>query len=342
MHESPRFSVVLPTFNRAHLLPATLASCLDQTWRDFELIVVDDGSTDATLEVLDAVVDPRLRVVSQANAGPASARNRGVALARGEYVAFLDSDDRWALDYLETIASALRAGTDHEATAGSDHSTEIDGVDEANEANGAATVLYGRLIVDRGVGRYWIKPERAIAPHEDIFDYLYVHGGFIQTSTLVVPRPFSRRVQWNERLTFGDNDQYVIDCWRAGARFRMLPEARVRYADAIRGDALSQLPIVDGRSARYRNFFAWMADQRADMSDAARRGFDARFLSVSLARESPARSLGLVFAAWRHRVIGSGGAARQLIQNFAPRSYRRLTDWYVGRRGIVLDESRLP
>ena len=106
----PIVSVVVPCHNSAATLAATLASALAQSLREIEVIVVNDGSTDATLEAATAAAqDPRVAVVSQANAGVSAARNRGIAEAKGEFVALLDSDDLWDEDHLETHVARLRA-----------------------------------------------------------------------------------------------------------------------------------------------------------------------------------------------------------------------------------------
>jgi len=89
----PRVSVVIPTYNRAHLVAEAIESVLTQSFTDFELIVVDDGSTDQTEEVLRAITDPRLKYLEQPNQGASAARNTGIRAATGEYTAFLDSDD---------------------------------------------------------------------------------------------------------------------------------------------------------------------------------------------------------------------------------------------------------
>jgi GT2 family glycosyltransferase len=95
--ESPLVSVVVPTFNRAHLIGRTIDSVLRQTYGCVEVIVVDDGSTDATRETIarDHGGDERVRYFPKQNGGPASARNFGFRYVRGEYVALLDSDDTW-------------------------------------------------------------------------------------------------------------------------------------------------------------------------------------------------------------------------------------------------------
>lgn len=89
----PRVSVIIPTYNRAQFISSAIGSVLSQTYRDFELIVVDDGSTDGTDKVVAAFDDPRLIYLPQANRGRSNARNKALASARGDYIAFLDSDD---------------------------------------------------------------------------------------------------------------------------------------------------------------------------------------------------------------------------------------------------------
>jgi len=104
---SPKVSVVVPTYNRAGKVGATIASVLAQTFTDLEVIVVDDGSTDETGELLGETFGNRIRYIVQANQGASVARNKGIEESRGEWVAFLDSDDLWAKDKLEWQFKAL-------------------------------------------------------------------------------------------------------------------------------------------------------------------------------------------------------------------------------------------
>ncbi|HTS19487.1 MAG TPA: glycosyltransferase family A protein [Verrucomicrobiae bacterium] len=96
-----RFSVVIPTFNRRELIGPTIDSVLAQTFADYEIVVVDDGSTDGTPEVLRAY-GSKIRVIRQENQGPEVARDRGIREAAGEYIALLDSDDLWLPQALAT------------------------------------------------------------------------------------------------------------------------------------------------------------------------------------------------------------------------------------------------
>jgi glycosyltransferase involved in cell wall biosynthesis len=101
-------SVIVPAFNGEGFLDETLRSAVAQTLPPLEVIVVDDGSTDATSEIADAFGEP-VRCIRQENRGVAAARNHGLALARGEFIAFLDHDDLWPADKLEIQVSAMRS-----------------------------------------------------------------------------------------------------------------------------------------------------------------------------------------------------------------------------------------
>src|SRR6516225_5378072 len=110
---SPLVSVVLPVRNGAADLPKAIDTILAQTFTDFELIVVNDGSTDGTAAVLDAIRDPRVRLVHQESTGLARALNRGISLARGRYIARQDHDD-WALpNRIEKQVAFLDANLDY-------------------------------------------------------------------------------------------------------------------------------------------------------------------------------------------------------------------------------------
>ena len=97
----PLTSVIIPVFNREQSLRAVLDSVLAQTCRDFELIVVDDGSTDGSLAIMKSYGE-RIRPISQRNAGAGAARNAGIRAAQGRWIAFLDSDDVWRPEKLAT------------------------------------------------------------------------------------------------------------------------------------------------------------------------------------------------------------------------------------------------
>jgi glycosyltransferase involved in cell wall biosynthesis len=101
--ERPTFSVVMPAYDAESTIRHAVDSVFAQTEQDFEIVVVDDGSSDATVERLAAIDDPRLRVLQQENRGAAAARNTAISAARAPFVSFLDSDDLWMPTYLEAM-----------------------------------------------------------------------------------------------------------------------------------------------------------------------------------------------------------------------------------------------
>lgn len=100
-------SVIIPLYNKASTINKAINSILNQTVQDFEIIVVNDGSTDDGVEIVKRIIDPRIIVIDQANQGVSSARNRGIMESKYEWVAFLDADDVWKPTYLETIIELM-------------------------------------------------------------------------------------------------------------------------------------------------------------------------------------------------------------------------------------------
>lgn len=101
------FSVVIPLYNKSQSISATLNSVLAQDFEDFEIVLVNDGSTDGSLEVVKQIQDARIRIIDQKNGGVSSARNRGIREAKYEWVAFLDGDDLWTANHLEEYNHAI-------------------------------------------------------------------------------------------------------------------------------------------------------------------------------------------------------------------------------------------
>ena len=111
MNTHPTISVIIPTYNRAGMLKEAIDSVLAQDYSDFELIVVDDGSTDETPQILNGY-GGKIKRICQPNKGVSAARNRGIAAASGEFMAFLDSDDLWLPDKLTIQSEFLRSTPD--------------------------------------------------------------------------------------------------------------------------------------------------------------------------------------------------------------------------------------
>lgn len=108
MDKQTKVSIVVPSYNRAYIIRDALESVLAQTYGDFEIIVIDDGSSDNTREIVEQMQSEKIRYIRhERNRGYSAANNSGIAAAGGQFVAFLDSDDLWKANYLETLVSFL-------------------------------------------------------------------------------------------------------------------------------------------------------------------------------------------------------------------------------------------
>lgn len=224
---APAVSVMIPTYNRAQVLPRALQSALSQSYDDFEVVVVDDGSIDDTRQVLAAIDDPRIRLAGfERNRGIGAARHEGVALARGRLIAFLDSDDCWKPGKLAKVVAAFDRHpeldlvfSDYENI---DHvrSTSERGFDEAAE-------LLRRLVATPLEGSWW----RIEAGAAEAF----LHGNFVGTTSVVAARRalFQRVGNFRQDLSGPEDFEFL---WRAtvlGARFAYTSEALVeRHKDS--------------------------------------------------------------------------------------------------------------
>ena len=173
-------SVVIPLYNKEKSIASTLQSVYEQTYTDYEVVIVNDGSTDNSENVVKnfAHIDNRWTLISQENAGVSAARNTGIIAAKGEYIAFLDADDIWAPSYLETLAALINDFPD--AGLYSLGYVEIDGDEILKYDNKFATIERG-VIVQPWNNKYRIWTGSVAANKERIiklglFDTRMTHG----------------------------------------------------------------------------------------------------------------------------------------------------------------------
>ena len=207
---TPLVSVIIPTYNRCDLLKDAVESVLKQTFEGFELIIVDDGSTDATSSMLAAYVgDSRVRYVHQEHAGTSAgaARNKGLAAATGRYLAFLDSDDLWLPEKIERQVAAMQANP---------------GIGVVYCAYFAQEVDSKRSVISEIVVRR--PPQQHRTLYEDLLYRNVISGS--ASSVLIRAECFSRAGPFKEHLPASD-----IDMWRRLAlqeEFLYLNEPLVR------------------------------------------------------------------------------------------------------------------
>lgn len=104
----PFFSVVIPLYNKQNYIKETIKSVLNQTFQDFEIVIVNDGSKDDSVKVVESIQDDRIKLLHQKNSGVSVARNKGIKEAKADYVAFLDADDLWLPKFLQTIYELIQ------------------------------------------------------------------------------------------------------------------------------------------------------------------------------------------------------------------------------------------
>lgn len=148
----PKVSVIIPSYNRAHLLSRALKSVLNQTFQDFELIVVDDASTDGTGQLTSTFGDERIRYIRHdTNKGSNASRNTGLRHARGEYVAFLDSDDEWLPEKLEKQMQVFKRGSEKLGLVSTGYSDEYLDPDEPFIPHCRGNI-FNKLLIENLIG----------------------------------------------------------------------------------------------------------------------------------------------------------------------------------------------
>ena len=228
----PLITVILCTYNRDTLLPQAIQSVLEQSLGDFELIVVDDGSSDNTKAVVDQFIDSRIRYVYQKNAGLAAGRNRGLSLAKGEWIAFIDDDDRYLPEKLSQQIAFLHANREFGWCAGGHY--QID--------------------TQSGEKRVW-QPDLVYGQEVPLREWLF--------ACPVCPTAVMVKRTWLEQIGRFETELDVIDdwdCWLrlayAGCRMGLHPEVVCEYTIHANNMSRQIAPIHQRRQNLLSRFFS--------------------------------------------------------------------------------------
>lgn len=193
-------SVVVPLYNKEKSILATIDSVLAQSYSNFELLVINDGSTDKSRDVLSVISDPRLRIIDKANGGVSSARNRGISEARAEYIAFLDGDDLWDGDFLLTVRNLICEYPDASAYA------------TGFSIKRNNSILSNYPLKERGVISNYFKHA--------------MKGAIIHSSAICIKKEVFKSLQlFNEKLKRGED----LDMWsRIASKYKIAVDPTVR------------------------------------------------------------------------------------------------------------------
>jgi glycosyltransferase involved in cell wall biosynthesis len=210
------FSVILPLYNKENEIQNTINSILCQTRSDFELIIVDDGTTDRSIDIVKSIQDLRISIVHKANNGVSSARNTGIERASAPYIAFIDGDDNWEPDFLQTIYELIHKYPE----------AAVYGTGFAGTVDGKITQVY-------------------VGDKEGILDNYFQSciGRFlIHSSAVCVKREvFSKVPSFNEKITHGED----IDMWaRLAKHFKVAVSTQIKayYNRGVANSASRKLP----------------------------------------------------------------------------------------------------
>jgi len=308
---TPLISAVIPSCRRPELAARAVRSVLAQTFPNLEAVVAPACPGDGLIERLASIDDPRLRVLEPQALGASAARNRGVAAARGRWVAFLDDDDEWMPKKLERQLAAAAASKQ------------------------PRPVISCRMLA-RFDGGAFVWPRRLPEAEEPIGDYLFRRrslfggGGFVQTSTILAPRELLLEVPFREDLQRIEDLDWVLRAERAGSRVEFAaPEETLAV-----WDIQDNRPRQSGAGA-WRTSLDWIRANPELVSRRAYASYLLTWVSAEAAREGASwRAWGEL---WREaRRAGSPSlldAAVHLGHFLAPpEQLRRLAAWAGGRR----------
>ena len=249
LDSQPRVSVVMPAWNRVGSIRMAVESVLRQTFTDFELLVVDDGSTDGTMDALYDITDPRLRCLANPrNMGPSAARNTGIRAARGDWVAFQDSDDEWLPQKLEKQMARLAAAGGPDVVACYTGMAILDQPEHIPKSRTILSYIPGpdERIVEGDLqealfAHSFISTQMLMARRSTLLDI----EGFDETLRALEDWDCAIRLAQRGRFVFVD-EPLVIQTFSDNSITRSRPrwlEARIRIVEK-HGSALSALPHI--------------------------------------------------------------------------------------------------
>ena len=224
---TPAVSIIIPCHNAAPWLGETLESALTQTWREKEIVLVDDGSTDNSLALARDFAPRGVRVLSQPNLGAAAARNAGLSAAQGEYIQFLDADDLLAPDKIALQMERLRASPPRHLASGA----------------------WARFRRDPGEAAFNPEPNWRDLSGLEFLLLHYEAGWMMLPAAWLCPRSLLDEAgTWDERLTLNDDGEYFARVMLAAAGILFCGEARSYYRSGLQGSLSRRQDVAALRS----------------------------------------------------------------------------------------------
>ncbi len=303
----PTVSVLIPCYNAASYVGETLESVLRQTWPELDIVVVDDGSTDGSADVIRGFARPNLRYVRQSNAGAAAARNRAFAESRGAFIQFLDADDLLDVDKIERQMVRL-----------------------AKRPDCVTSAEWGRFFGDSSLTRFEPEPVwRDLDPLDWLVQARESHE-MLFPAIWLVPRAIVQAAgPWDETLTLGDDGEYFTRVLLQAREVLFCAGARCRYRSGVPG-SLSGLKSPKAWASQFRVIELSETHVRARQDDdRVRRAFALSWQHLAHAcypYEAALAQRALDRASELHpvKIVPDGGLAFRILS--------RVVGWRIARR----------
>lgn len=299
MDGTPLVSVIIPTYNRAIDVRAAISSAQNQSLSEIEIVVVDDASSDNTCAVVDQLrkADSRIRLLAlDANSGPSRARNDGVNAARGMYVSFLDSDDRWHPDKLQG---------------------QLGAVSELEDPSRAFCVTHTRVVYGDGRNDE-ILPRRPVGEGERWAHFLFTDGNFAQCSSFFLSKVLADELAFDETLRQYEDHDYFLSAGEAGAEYVLVERTLVEWFNDERDGRL-------GRSDDMQRGGAFLDRVGDRLTTSESLAFQLRYLGPTIATSSRRRGIALAIEGLRARGVPVSLSLKLLVASLlGQRVYERV------------------
>jgi glycosyltransferase involved in cell wall biosynthesis len=244
-------TVIIPTYNRGNFISKSINSVLSQTYSNFELIIVDDASTDNTENIVRGNKDSRIRYFKlEFNSKGTKPRNIGIQMAKGEYIAFLDSDDEWINDKLEKQLDFLR------------------------QFDSKKMVCFTGLILKEGLEEY-PSQNRELKSNEDIMDYILLDDNWVQTSTYMISSEIAKNTMFGSDVRKHQDWDFCLRLRNNGAKFAFLPDHLTIYNIEKRTDRI-------GNNLKYQLSLDWASSIKGEVSEKAYYAFLSKIVASQL------------------------------------------------------------
>lgn len=300
------FSVIIPAFNRPNDLRRALTSLKCQTYKNFEVIVLDDNSKDDLKKVADDFSDClHIRYIKfSENKGAAFARNAGVQMSEGAFVAFLDSDDEFCNEKLEVFKNEIIV-------------------------NGSPdqTLFFSSCYVNRGNGKLIVRPNVVYQPGTDIMEYIFVHWGLVSTITIVLARTLALKCPFNTALRRHQDYDLCFTLQSSGVLFHMIDKPLSVWNDLPDDSRIT-------RKTGYDAAIVWFNLVKDSLSDDARNAYLARVLAPMVRPKSA--GLKMLFSSYfKVKPLKARDFPIFCIKILMPNAYKSLSSLYVSIKGRV-------